>query len=166
MTTNLERKCIEREWKCVTFQQVWIDEVFDRLMESLNDKYCVIPTFMRGYDDPMTSKVYFQNDVDAWTFQVLIKDLMGRDPEDEEVFGYFQIGIDADGFSTFIIVGKAYWDENGHLDGDGLDEYTEGVLPDRFYALAECCYEHDYVNDDEARRVLIESGFDERNDLI
>jgi hypothetical protein len=130
-------------------------------MESLNDKYCIIPSFDRGYDDSLTSKIYFQNSNDAWSFQVLIKDLL---PETKgiDVIGYFQFIEDEYGFGSFVIIDKPFWDEHHHLNGDGLSEEAEEALDDHFYALAECSYEHDFETHEDAKLALIEAGFEEK----
>jgi hypothetical protein len=140
---------------------VFADQIFDRLMESLNDKYCIIPSFDRGYDDSLTSKIYFQNSNDAWSFQVLIKDLL---PETKgiDVIGYFQFIEDEYGFGSFVIIDKPFWDEHHHLNGDGLSEEAEEALDDHFYALAECSYEHDFETHEDAKLALIEAGFEEK----
>jgi hypothetical protein len=159
---KLEQKCIERNWTPVVFKRVFADQIFDRLMESLNDKYCIIPSFDRGYDDSLTSKIYFQNSNDAWSFQVLIKDLLLPPVPKANTIGYFQFIEDEYGFGSFVIIDKAFWDENEHLNGDGLSEEAEEALDDHFYALAECYYEHDFETHEDAKQALIDAGFEEK----
>jgi hypothetical protein len=76
------------------------------------------------------------------------------------VIGYFQIHASGE----IAIVGKAFWEANHGLDGDGLDEETESYLPDGFYSLAESVYEFDGATD--PRQELIDAGFEERSDII
>jgi hypothetical protein len=60
------------------------------------------------------------------------------------------------------IVDKAYFDANGHLDGDGLSQAADAKLPEGFYAMAECFYEHTFDTDEEAKQSLINAGFEEK----
>lgn len=167
LKTKLEQNCIERNWVPVVFKRVFVDEIFDRLIDSLNDKYCIISSFDRGYDDPLTSKIYFENITDAMSFETSIKDLITVVvAKNINVIGYFQFVEDEYGFGSFAIIDKAFWDENEHLNGNGLSEEAENAMGGSFYALAECCYEHDFETHEDAKESLIDAGFEERTDLI
>lgn len=75
------------------------------------------------------------------------------------IYGYFDIHPSGE----IAIVSKWFWDENGFLNGDGIDMVTEQQLPKGFYALCESVYE--YSGQGDPREELIAAGFEEK-DLI
>lgn len=72
-----------------------------------------------------------------------------------EIVGYFQ--FDEDEFAIALVT-KAYWDEHGHMDGNGLDDK---LLPPGFYELSESVYETDLATED-AKAALRAAGWEER----
>lgn len=69
--------------------------------------------------------------------------------------GYFQ--FDEDEYSIAMVL-KDFWDQNGHLDDDGIDDT---LIPPGFYALAESVYETDLPTE-QAKAVLVAAGWQEK----
>lgn len=74
---------------------------------------------------------------------------------DAEPVGYFQ--FDEEEFAIALVT-KAYWDEHGHMDGNGLDDR---LLPPGFYELSESVYETD-LDTEDAKAALRAAGWEEK----
>jgi hypothetical protein len=81
--TNLASNLEQRKWTKAKLPKTYIDLLIDVLIDNITGKYVIMPVFDRGYDDPLTKEIYFEHSSDAQAFQVLIKDIVEVDDNDE-----------------------------------------------------------------------------------